>query len=928
MSALNYLLSRNFTKSSIIDWQLGVCPDWKVVTPKIISDNHFAVAEKIGLVKTGNGTTYDYYHHRITIPIHDYQGKLIGFGGRQLPGSYAGAKYFNPPASFLYDKSKTLFGLHKARKHFAKHGMACLVEGYFDVIKLHQHGWKNTIGTCGTALTIEQAKLLKRFTDTVLILRDGDKAGQKATEKDIPILAEQQFTILVCQLPISEDPDTLFDDHNKARRCLEIYRDGIEWLCEHYLTEGDQSAMHIATAIDKIVKLLALITNTVRREQYIKSVCTLSKKIGTTLKAVDIAKPLNRFFQDQQEEAKSIAEEENGKDRLPTWVDKNQLFENGFVQLKTPTKNNAVGLYVQEGAFERITNFTIDPLFHIFESSNNRRLVEVSNGIRQAVVEIPTGALVNQSIFETELLNKGNFMTLHNFTKKHFKRLTGWLSEKMPIAFELKTLGWQPEGFFAYSNAVYHDGQLINYNDLGMIKIEDKFYMSLGNSKIRKDERATDNPYENDLYIKYQEPKTTIQDWAQLFCASYGTNAPYGIAFAFLTLFKDISTRITKMPMLYCFGPKGAGKSAMAESITWLFFSGKNSEGDLIKGYNLNPGQGTPFSFFNRVERFRNCPILMNEFDENNIEDWKFGTFKAAYDGEGREVGDGDTGKKRKTKIQKVQGTIIIVGQYLSVKDDGSVLSRSISCQFSLERVTNITKQENEAYEKLKAAEQQGLSGLLTELLKHRPEVQKNLAKNFTEMQLKLVTDTREQGEKVEARLISNYSLILAATKTMVDLGIPLPYVLDDFYIQCKNQVVKHNRLLKDNNSIHNFWKTLEILFDMGIIQQGRELIVSFKKEVEIKENSKTTKKIFADIKKVLLVRFSNVHSAYTKFLRERNQTGQGEETLLLYLKEQSYFIGLVPLETFNDKRTSCYAFDYDKMEEEMSIVFEKNKAE
>jgi len=202
------------------------------------------------------------------------------------------------------------------------------------------------------------------------------------------------------------------------------------------------------------------------------------------------------------------------------------------------------------------------------------------------------------------------------------------------------------------------------------------------------------------------------------------------------------------------------------------------------------------------------------------------------------------------------------------------------------------------------------------------------LAKNFTEMQLKLVTDTREQGEKVEARLISNYSLILAATKTMVDLGIPLPYVLDDFYIQCKNQVVKHNRLLKDNNSIHNFWKTLEILFDMGIIQQGRELIVSFKKEVEIKENSKTTKKIFADIKKVLLVRFSNVHSAYTKFLRERNQTGQGEETLLLYLKEQSYFIGLVPLETFNDKRTSCYAFDYNKMEEEMSIVFEKNKAE
>lgn len=927
MSALTYLLNRNFKKSTIIEWQLGVCPDWKVVTPKVIAQNHFAVAEKIGLVGSGNGNTWDYYHHRITIPIHDYQGKLIGFGGRLLAGQQ-GAKYFNPKASFIYDKSKTLFGLHKARKHFKTHGMACLVEGYFDVIKLHQHGWTNAIASCGTALTEGQAKLLKRFTDTVLILRDGDKAGQAATMKDIPILAAQQFTIYITTLPTSEDPDTLFDNPVKARSILEGYRDGIEWLCENYLSNGDQSATHIAKAIDSIVNLLGLITNTVRREQYIKSICALSKKIGIAIKPTDLSKPLDRFYKDREAEEKAIAEEANEGERLPTWVDKNELFDTGFCQLKAPTKTNAVGIYVQEGKFERVTNFTIDPLFHIFEQSNNRRLVEVSNGKRQAVVEIPTQALVNQSIFETELLNKGNFMTLHNFSKKNFKRLTGWLSEKMPIAFELKTLGWQPEGFFAYSNAVWHDGALHHYNDLGMIKIEDKFYMSLGNSKIHKDERQTDNPYENDLFLKYIEPKTHFNEWAQLFCTTYGKNAPYGIAFAFLTLFKDVSTRIAKMPMLYCFGPKGAGKSAMAESITWLFFSGKNSEGDLLKGFNLNPGQGTPFSFFNRVERFRNCPILMNEFDENNIEDWKFGTFKAAYDGEGREVGDGDTGKKRKTKIQKVQGTIIIVGQYLSVKDDGSVLSRSISCQFSLERVTNLTSEQNEAYEKLKAAEQAGLSGILTDLLKHRPEVQKLLSKNFTEVQATLVADTRKDGNKVEARLISNYSLLLAATKTMADVGLQLPYTYDDFYLQCKHQVVTHNRLLKDNNSINNFWKTVEILFDKGFIQNGREMLITVLKEVRIKENSSEIEKTFTDYKNILMVRFSNVVALYSKHLREVNQTAQQEETLLLYLKEQPYFIGLVPKQTFNDKRTSCYAFDYDMMFRDLGVVFEKNHSE
>lgn len=927
MSALHYLLTRNFKKSTIIEWQLGVCPDWKVIAPKVIAKDQFAVAEKIGLIGTGNGNTWDFFHHRITIPIHDYQGQLVGFGGRLLPGQ-EGAKYFNPKESIIYNKSKTLFGLHKARKNFKVHGMACLVEGYFDVIKLHQHGWNNAIASCGTALTTEQAKLLKRFTDTVLILRDGDKAGQKATTKDIPILAAEQFTIYVNVLPASEDPDTLFDNPAKARQVLENYRDGIEWLCQTYFAQGDGSATHIATAIDNVVKLLALITNTVKREQYIKSICALAKKMGLAIKPADISKPLDRFFKDQEEEKRAIAEEENEADRLPTWVDKNDLFDNGFCQLKAETKSHAVGIYVQEGSFQRVTNFTIDPLFHIFEQTNNRRLVEVNNGKRQAVVEIPTQALVNQSVFETELLNKGNFMTLHNFSKKTFKRLTGWLSEKMPIAFELKTLGWQPEGFFAYSNAVWHDGQLLPYNDLGMIKIDDKYYMSLGNSKIHKDERSTDNPYENDLFLKHVPSTTTFAEWAKLFCTVYDRNAPYGLAFAFLTLFKDISTRIAKMPMLYCYGPKGAGKSAMAESITWLFFSGKNSEGDLIKGYNLNPGQGTPFSFFNRVERFRNCPILMNEFDENNIEDWKFGTFKAAYDGEGREVGDGDTGKKRKTKIQKVQGTVIIVGQYLSVKDDGSVLSRSISCSFSLERVSNITPEQNAAYEALKKAEQAGLSSMLCDLLKHRPEVQKQLAKAFTEVQATLVSETRADGHKIEARLISNYSLMLAATKTMLAVGLPLPYSFEDFYADCKSKVISHNKMLKDNNALHTFWKVLEILFDTGLIQTSREILIKKTNELKLVENRKESTKEFATFKNFLLVRFSNVHGLYSKYLRERNQQAQDEQTLLLYLKDQSYFVGLVPNQTFNDKRTSCYAFDYDLIERELGIVLEKNHSE
>ena len=917
-------LNRNLSKASIIDWQIGLCPDWQVLTQTFINSG-FTIAEKAGLLRSGNGKVYDFYHHRIVIPIHTQRGQLIGFGGRLIDG-YDGAKYLNPAENDLYDKSKLLFGLDKATRNFKKHGGACLVEGYFDVIKLHQHGWDNAVATCGTALTDQQAKLLKRYTDTVFIMRDGDNAGRKAIAKDIAILAAQQFNVYVILLPEKQDPDSLFDDANLARQVLTNYVDGIEYLTDYYFA-GKISPVEKAKAIEDTIALLGSIQSTVIRDQYVKSIAKKYK-----LQPRELTQPLSKFFQQREEERQREQEAQSDEyEGLPVWVDRKKLEIDGFVQLAQPTKGYRAGIYflnANNRTLFKVTNFTIKPLYHIFEQSNNRRLIEVDNTVRNAVVEMPTQAFVNQGMFEVELLNKGTFRCDNELGRKEFKRITGWLLDSMPIAYELKTLGWQPEGFFAFSNRVYADGNLVEYDDLGMIRISDKYYMSLGNSKIHRDERATDNPYENDLFLKYVPPRQGMDftRWAQLFHSAYGENACYGIAFVFLTLFKDLVTRVAKMPLLYCSGQKGSGKSAMAESITWLFFSGKDGEGNLIKGFNLNPGQSTPFSFYNRVERFRNCPILFNEFDENTNEPWKSGTFKAAYDGEGREVGDGTTGKKKQTKIQKVQGTIILVGQYMATKDDAAVSSRSIPCNFSLERLKNLTNEQQHNYNLLRSEEIEGLSGILTELLTHRPNVQKNLAKAFAEIQTQLVKETREKGHRIEARLISNYALMLSATKTVMALGITLPYSYEHFYGKAIDRMIKHNQTLKDNSIVNQFWKAVEVLFDNGLIQNGRELLVKhFPGGIHIKEGSSVTKK---DAGEVLLLRFSNVYSLYAKYHRERTgQAAQNEETVLLYLKEQAYFIGLTPNEDFTDKRTSAYAFNYAAMQD-MGIVLEKHLGE
>lgn len=924
---MNYLLGRNLTTATILQWQLGLCPDWKVVTPDIVNAGRFKLAETCGLVRSKESSVYDYMHHRITIPIHDKSGQLIGFGGRVMPGA-DGAKYMNPPDSPLYDKSKILFGLDKAIKALKVHGMAVLVEGYMDVIKMHQHGWNNAVATCGTALTEAQAKQLKRYTDTVMIMRDGDKAGLAAIKKDIPILLTQQFTVYVCELPKGHDPDSLFDCYwQDVYGVVSNYKDAIEYLCEEFFFQAEGSISAIANAVERTAELIALINNQVRREQYVKVIAKKHKQ-----KETDFNKLIARVVQRREDErrAKEQAQLPDESEKLPQWVDRKRLEADGFIQLNHNTTGYKAGIYFNEESYlYPVTNFTIEPLYHIYDSTNNRRLVKIDNTHRSSVVEVPTQAMVNQGSFEAEMMNKGNFMCYETLSKRQFKRIVAWLLS-MPIAYELKTLGWQPEGFFAYSNAVYHDGALHQYDEMGMIRVEDKHFLSLGNSKIHHDERQIDNPYENDLYLKYVQPREGInfERWAQLFTDSYAEHAPFGIAFTFLTLFKDIVTRFAKMPLLYCYGQKGSGKSSMAESILHLFFSGKDADGNLMRGFNMNPGQSTPFSFFNRVERFRNCPMLCNEFDENTNENWKTGTLKAAYDGEGREVGDGETGKKRKTKIQKVQGTMMVIGQYLASKDDAAVSSRSIPCNFSLERLKTITQEQNEAHAQLKKEEHRGLCFLLIDLLKMRPEVQKRLPANFGDIQAAIMKRMQLNAMRIEARLISNYSLILAATKTVLDLGLPLPYTYDQFFELAVDRMVKHNQALKDTSIIGQFWKSVEVMFDKGIISSGNQILISvYPAGIRIKEGEHVRNE--EDVRgSVLLMRFDNVYSEYAKFHRERTgQAPQNDRTLLDYLKEQSYFIGLVPTATFNDKRTSAYAFNYEAMQQ-MGIVLEKNHSQ
>lgn len=212
--AIELLNKRGYNQDVFIEWQLGFADNSGVITKEIKEKGGLlGAAKEIGIIGGENQNLYDFFRNRIIFPIFDHNSSCIGFGGRRSNGDDKSAKYINSIDSEIYLKKKVLYGLHIAKGFIRKQGYAILVEGYTDVITMHKKGANNTIATCGTALTDDQAKLLKKFTNKIFLMRDGDRAGITAMERDLKVLLRNGFQVHVFQLPEGEDPDDFANKH-------------------------------------------------------------------------------------------------------------------------------------------------------------------------------------------------------------------------------------------------------------------------------------------------------------------------------------------------------------------------------------------------------------------------------------------------------------------------------------------------------------------------------------------------------------------------------------------------------------------------------------------------------------------------------------------------------------------------------------------
>jgi len=276
---LSYFIERGFREETIQKFQLGYCLETgsDLTEAALKAGYNLEYLEKAGLSKSNERGSFDFFRGRVMFPIHSISGRVLGFGGRTLKADKNVAKYFNSPESIIYNKSQILYGIHFAKNAIVKYDNCFLVEGYTDVISLHQTGIENVVASSGTSLTQDQIRLIKRYTNNITILYDGDAAGIKASFRGIDLILAEGLNVKVVLFPDGDDPDSYakkVSTQELSTYIEENSKDFITFKSSVLLAESGNDPIKKADLIKGILQSIAVIPDAISRTLFLKE-CAL-----------------------------------------------------------------------------------------------------------------------------------------------------------------------------------------------------------------------------------------------------------------------------------------------------------------------------------------------------------------------------------------------------------------------------------------------------------------------------------------------------------------------------------------------------------------------------------------------------------------------------------------------------------------------------
>lgn len=332
---LSYFKERGFTEETTKKFQLGYCLDQRYEFTNTAKEKGYQLEYlvKAGLSIENEKGAFDRFFGRVMFPIHNLSGRVIAFGGRTLKSDKKIAKYINSPETLIYHKSNVLYGIYFAKNSIVKEENCYLVEGYTDVISMHQAGIENVVASSGTSLTVEQIRLIKRYTNNITILYDGDAAGIKASFRGIDLVLEEGLNVKVLLFPDGEDPDS-YARKNSASEVKDFIKsnsnDFIVFKTRILLADTANDPIKKAELIREIINSIALIPDAITRSVYVKECSTLLDVAEQTL-ITELNKIWRKNIEKKSSERLNKEEEPNPVSDLVAFIDSEE---------KTPSEIN------------------------------------------------------------------------------------------------------------------------------------------------------------------------------------------------------------------------------------------------------------------------------------------------------------------------------------------------------------------------------------------------------------------------------------------------------------------------------------------------------------------------------------------------------------------------------------------------------------
>lgn len=858
-NALEYAKSR-FDEKTIGKWKIGYAPSgWKelyeTLKQKGYTDSEIVTAGLVRKNKKGSGY-YDFFRNRLMFPIYNRIGEVIAFSGRDMSGSEE-CKYLNSQETEIYNKEKELLGLNFAIPSIKKYDVCHIVEGNADVVKMHQREVENVVAGCGTALSEEQIKVIGKYTKNICLIYDSDKAGQEATARNAEKIIKEGLTALVINLPNDEknnkqDPDTFFTSREYFKNYYNEHKENYIVQLARLQSDNCVNDADKKSAVIKKISGMFFEKTESERESLIME---LAKWIPTTALWKKTIKELAKEKEEKEEKLKKEQEEKERTER------QNEMWRKyGFYE-----RNNCYWFHSQKGEGEFCgSNFVMEPLFHIESVINAKRLYRLTNEYKIVrVVEFPQKDLISLAAFKLRCESLGNF----RFEGGEFglSKIKAYLYEMTQTCKEISQLGWQKQGFWAWSNGIFTDKEFQPINSDGICRHKDENYYIPALSSFYASDDAL---FQFERKFKHEPGTTTLYEWLDLFCQVYKANAIVGFSYYVATLFRDAIVANTRFfPILNIFGVKGSGKSEMAISLTKLF-------GDLPVGLNMT--NSTIAAMADHVAQTRNALCHIDEY-KNSIEYDKVEFLKGLWDGTGRNRMNMEKDKKK--EMTAVDAGIILTGQEMP-KADIALFSRVIFTAF---QKSNFTDDEKKLFNKLKFVEKTGLTQITNEIISKREKFIEEYQQNYN----KVSEELEEKIEKnlIEDRIWRNWCVIASALRTIKDL-VKLPFSYEKVLEEMAAMIKKQNEETLKDNEVNTFWDIFSFLAQDGQIEEGYDYKIMY-------ENHLKTNKV--DIQQpiqVLAINKTRILQLYNKHCNTTKQKALPLSTLKFYLQNSPEYLG------------------------------------